>query len=435
MIFQKVTVDLVIASFRIRLQSEDGIDIVLDQRFRAFINKEEAIPDVLLDIYPEKGSVPDEAEKVFEASLIDEEGKSQEREPFWEVLKSKEAIYVQARTKYPERNPLMVLNKEKMKWRIFSDCGEDDIDPLPYPVDGLLLYYLTSFLGGIMIHGSGADVNGKGWLFSGRSGMGKTTLAMIFDKCGDKIMHDDRLILRKGESGWVMHSTPVYSNDEPRSINLDHLWVIGHGHSNVSVPVTGAEAAGLVMANCVQQNWNNEATARLAAAIGDLVLTVPVSKLQFVPDKTVRDYLVAHEDKEMKSAFLTAAALLDNQSVVSITAGGYSMWPAIKPGDKVLIEPLKEKEFARGDVVALIRDGGYVVHRVTDISLRDMKKYFKTQGDASLRADHWSQKDDIAGIVRNIIRSGKKQKVGRRIFPILLNKVLIFFRKQFDAVN
>jgi hypothetical protein len=69
-------------------------------------------------------------------------------------------------------------------------------------------------------------------------------------------------VLRREEGRWVMHNTPVYRNDEPRSAPLDHLWVIRHGSANVSEPVTGAEAVAMILANCIQQNWDREAAAR-----------------------------------------------------------------------------------------------------------------------------------------------------------------------------
>ncbi len=114
-----------------------------------------------------------------------------------------------------------------------------EINPLPYPLDGLILYFLTSLKGDIMIHGSGVICDGKGWVFTGKSGSGKTTMAGIFDHGGDRVVHDDRLILVREGAGWRMHSTPVYRNDEPRSAEVDHLWIISHGKSNISAPLSG----------------------------------------------------------------------------------------------------------------------------------------------------------------------------------------------------
>ena len=274
-----------------------------------------------------------------------------------------------------------------------------------------------------MIHGSAAISNGRGWLFTGKSGSGKTTLAKIFDSNGDKVLHDDRLILLRGKEGWVVHSTPVYRNDEPRSALLDHIWIISHGPSNVSVPVSGVRAAGLILANCIQQNWDRESTAMRMSAVDDVISSVRVSTLAFVPDRTVRDYLVAHEEGSMKRGYSAAATLLNEKKPISIKAGGYSMWPAVRPGDKVIIEPVAAALPGKGDIVALLRDGGFVIHRITEEEVREGERYFKTQGDASLSPDKWSSEDEIAGVVKEIVRAGKRRRVSQRSCPAFLNRI------------
>jgi len=124
----------------------------------------------------------------------------------------------------------------------------------------------------------------------------------------------------------------------------------------------------MIMANCIQQNWDSEAAARLAAAADDLATTVPVSSLSFLPDVRIRDYLLLRATEEKILAAEALSEMLCGGRGVTVTAGGYSMWPAIKPGDRVRISPPeKESTPERGMVVALRRDGGFVVHRVTDV--------------------------------------------------------------------
>ncbi len=384
-IFRRVIIDLNIASFIIRLQSEDDTLLTPGERFSAFVSTAGAEPDIVLKVYAGKAYVPKGAEKVFTAPLVEEttEGLQNSQEPFWYVSKGIDTLYVQARVIDPASWPLLIIPENKNVWHIFLGLNRSEgdpvpfpVDPLPYPLDGLLLYYLISKKGGLMIHGSGVITDGRGWLFSGKSGQGKTTIAKIFDGCGDRVIHDDRLVLRKGAEGWVMHSTPVYRNDEPRSEKLDHLWLISHGQANISTPVSGAEAAGLILANCIQQNWDGGATAKMAAAVEDLVSSVAVSRLQFVPDRSVRDYLLIRSDRGMSDAALAARELLKEELEIVITAGGYSMWPALRPGDRLIISTVKADTgpanggevspgLVVGDVVAVSRDGGFVAHRIT----------------------------------------------------------------------
>ena len=46
---------------------------------------------------------------------------------------------------------------------------------------------------------------------------------------GAKVIHDDRLILRKTASGYMMFNTPVYNNDEPNESPLNKIFLIEHG--------------------------------------------------------------------------------------------------------------------------------------------------------------------------------------------------------------
>ena len=97
-----------------------------------------------------------------------------------------------------------------MEWDLWIETDRTKTDPLEYPLDGLILYYLTVINNDIMIHASGVNYAGKGFLFSGVSGKGKSTMAGIWDNRGAKVIHDDRLIIRKTGDGYRMFNTPVY---------------------------------------------------------------------------------------------------------------------------------------------------------------------------------------------------------------------------------
>ncbi len=156
-------------------------------------------PDLFVKVEAGSGEIPAAAAKVFNAPLLEDApaGPRQSGEPFWEVAADEENTYVKVSLKEPVRYPLLIIPRGKMLWQLFADETGSEINPLPYPLDGLILYFLTSLKGDIMIHGSGVICDGKGWVFTGKSGSGKTTMARIFDRSGDRVVHDDRLILVK----------------------------------------------------------------------------------------------------------------------------------------------------------------------------------------------------------------------------------------------
>ena len=434
--------------------------------------------DLVVEVEPGPGEIPASAEKVFDAQLMEEVpgGVINSGEPFWEIFSGGGVTYARVFLKEPERTALLEMPNGEKRWRIFTgevtgapedvgvrvttdscndrsglapdnfisphladpsqvDTGPDHptagtiaeapitVNPLPYPLDGLLFYFLFSRAGDIMIHGSGVSCQGRGWLFTGRSGSGKTTLARIFDRAGDRVIHDDRLVLCRSEDGWMMHNTPVYRNDEPRSAPLDHLWIIRHGSANVSEPVTGAEAVAMILANSIQQNWDRVAAARLAAAADDLASSVRVSRLSFLPDGTIREYLRLRKEEEISLAASAAGALLSAGKNITVTAGGYSMWPAIRPGDKVEIAPFVEGAAAAGRIVALRRDGGFVLHRITRVMTVSGRRVIVPGGAAAARAEGPAGAGMIAGIVHSVPRPGRLITPPRRRWPRWMNRI------------
>ncbi|MDX9729027.1 MAG: hypothetical protein RBT50_07165 [Bacteroidales bacterium] len=474
-----MTVDLVIAGRRIRLCSREGVSLLPDERFRAFtvpvnplndlimsslpgisadadpglidaglpLSPLEPDPDLCVEVDPGPGEIPASAAKVFDARLMEEVpgGVINTGEPFWEICSGEDVTYARVFLKEPERIAMLVMPRGAKRWQIFAGGDakpsasperdryrkgreqDDDstvtVNPLPYPLDGLLLYFLFSLGGDIMIHGSGMVSDGRGWLFTGRSGSGKTTMARIFDGAGDRVIHDDRLVLRRETTGWVMHNTPVYRNDEPRSALLEHLWIIRHGTANVSEPVAGAEAVAMILANSIQQNWNREAAARLAAAADDLAASVKVSRLSFVPDGTIRDYLLLRSTTDKSLAAGAVLSMLDEGRSVTVTAGGYSMWPAIRPGDAVVIDPIGTRIPEIGEIVALKRDGGYVIHRVTGVTAGKDATNIRTQGDGVTREDEPADAGMIAGVVRSVVRSGRQHQAPPLHLPRWINRL------------
>jgi signal peptidase I len=90
--------------------------------------------------------------------------------------------------------------------------------------------------------------------------------------------------------------------------------------------------------------------------------------------------------------------LLAEGKTIRIKAHGYSMYPAIKPGSLILIESLKQKgRPVPGEIVALKRETGLVVHRVIKRVIKDGITYYITRGDSNATTDNPVTIDKIAG--------------------------------------
>lgn len=293
--------NLNIAGYNIRFESEDGgPDLVPSERFDNFICSG-GDPDFLIKVHRGSFAVPDTAEMVFNAPYVEEVNglRLKKNDEFWSIYQDHNDLFI--RTVFPyspsDEEAVLKYSLSEPCWDLWLNHKSRAIDPLSYPLDGLILYYLTVISGDVMIHASGVSHNGSGYLFSGISGRGKTTMARLWDKHGAAVIHDDRLILRKTSDGYDMYNTPVYLDDIPRKSPLNRIFVIDHGLENRIIKVRGAEAVSLVMANCIQHNWDQKIIARLLDSISGLCEKIPASRLFFTPDKSIIDYISGNEKR------------------------------------------------------------------------------------------------------------------------------------------
>ncbi len=294
-----------IAGYNIRFESgPDGPELVPADRFRNNI-VDGGIPSVTIRVRSGAFTLPAEARCLFSAPYVEElKGVLfQNLENFWSIWRAGGDLYI--KTVFPmlsvDTGAVLRFSLSSREWELWLESASwltgSGRDPLEYPLDGLVLYYLTVLSGDIMIHASGVNHKGRGYIFSGVSGRGKSTIASLWEAEGAEVIHDDRLIIRKDGAGYIMHNTPVYVYDPPRSAPLHGLYLIEHGNDNASSSVEGAAAAVLVMANCVQQNWGHETIAPLLSAVTDLVSLLPVKRLSFRPDRSVVEHILGDEGK------------------------------------------------------------------------------------------------------------------------------------------
>ena len=291
--------NLNIAGYNIGFEaSANGPELKPSTRFLRNINQD-IESDILIKVHSEPFDLPKGAERVFRAPYIEEINGIQfnNETNFWSVWKYHSELYIW--TIFPlsssEKNAVLKFSLTSMEWDLWIYGARDETDPFEYPLDGLILYYLTVINGDIMIHASGVNYGGHGYLFSGVSGKGKSTIANLWEQSGARVIHDDRLILRNTGGIYKMFNTPVYNDDEPRESVLDKIFLIEHGVENMLVQLKGASAVTHVMANCIQHNWGSDIIARLLGSISIMCGTIPTSKLFFKPDKSAIDLILEHE--------------------------------------------------------------------------------------------------------------------------------------------
>jgi signal peptidase I len=100
--------------------------------------------------------------------------------------------------------------------------------------------------------------------------------------------------------------------------------------------------------------------------------------------------------------------LLSEGKTIRIKAHGYSMYPCIKPGSLLIIEPITLKGFPRpGEIIAIRRENGLIVHRFSRIVNKNGVTCYIARGDSNAYADNPVKIDKIAGRITGAETTGE----------------------------
>jgi hypothetical protein len=291
--------NLNIAGYVISFESSDSeLELIPAQRFQRNICSD-GDSDVLIMVHSDPFELPADSERVFHAPLVEEKNGEmiKNSDNFWSIFKHRSDLFIKTIFPYSdsEKEGTLWFSLTTRKWDLYISGAGKETDPFEYPLDGLILYYLTVIHGDIMIHASGVNHSGHGYLFSGVSGKGKSTMAKLWYNTGARVIHDDRLIIRNISGAYRMFNTPVYNDDIPSESPLSRIYLIEHGAENILIPVKGATAVSLIMANCIQHDWNPEIIAGIIGSVSMMCASIPVVKLSFKPDRSIIDFILDYE--------------------------------------------------------------------------------------------------------------------------------------------
>ena len=98
--------------------------------------------------------------------------------------------------------------------------------PLRYPLDQILSWGLLARIGGALLHAAVAVKDGRGRVFTGRSGAGKSTISALLRDAGWRILNDDRVVVFRRGGEWRVAGTPWHGSGrfaEAAEVPLDGI--------------------------------------------------------------------------------------------------------------------------------------------------------------------------------------------------------------------
>jgi hypothetical protein len=102
-----------------------------------------------------------------------------------------------------------------------------------------------------------------------------------------------------------------------------------------------------------------------------------------------------------------ACEVLRSFGGLRFSATGWSMLPAIWPGDTLMVERVSGDQVNIGEVVLVGRDGRLCAHRVISREENSGRPNWTTQGDAMPKPDSPVNESELLGRVNYVIRDGR----------------------------
>lgn len=173
---------------------------------------------------------------------------------------------------------------EQLKKAIEKFGTDKYIDEFEYVIVGNEFYRQLLNFGGMMLHSSCVSVEGKAYLFSAKSGTGKSTHTKLWlQLLGDKavILNDDKPALRFIEGAVYAYGTP-FSGKEPINENtrakVGGICFIERAEKNSIHRLSVAEAIPLILEQTPLKLAREEMDL-LLSVMDKILKTVPVYKL------------------------------------------------------------------------------------------------------------------------------------------------------------
>jgi hypothetical protein len=171
--------------------------------------------------------------------------------------------------------------------------GEIHQSPNRYSVDSVLRILHSLALvpeSGFLLHASSGIRNGRAYVFAGRSGAGKTTMARLAPP-EVTLLTDEISYIRRSQATYIACGTPFWGElakaGENHSGPIQALCFLEHALENRLTALSGAESLRSLLQNILFFAQDPALVERVFENACDFVSSVPIYRLSFRPEAQI----------------------------------------------------------------------------------------------------------------------------------------------------
>lgn len=160
-----------------------------------------------------------------------------------------------------------------------------------YMDSGWIFYAKLLDHGGMVLHSSAIELDGRAYLFSGPSGMGKSTHTRLWQQLFPtaKVFNDDKPALRKIDGTWYAYGTPWCGKDGINinvRVPLAGICFLRRGSENKMRRLSPIEGAAAIMSQTLHRFKNPHGLDKLTVIMNELLRDIPIFELACLPDSS-----------------------------------------------------------------------------------------------------------------------------------------------------
>jgi hypothetical protein len=275
-----------VGGITIALRCGDGIRCDWQDPMRRFLVAP-VDPEVELTVRSHPPPLPSGGEAVFESDAV------------WRMVRVDGGYRIECRSPLFGEEPYKVATFDETFTRgtILLRGDLDLIHPLEYPLDEVLIANLLGRGRGVELHSCGViDRDGRGRLFVGVSGAGKTTTARLWEGAASGIVSDDRVIVREQEGVMRMYGTPWHGEAElslATAVPLAGVYLLTQADHNAIQPLPNAEAVARLFRCTFPPFYDAGSIDHTLSFLERLASKVPVSELRFRQERSIVELVMS----------------------------------------------------------------------------------------------------------------------------------------------